>query len=293
MQSTRWCYTLNNYTPEDEQRLQSIECKYHIYGRERGQSGTSHLQGFVVFRSRKRFNSAKSILGNQVHLEVARGTSEQAADYCRKDGDIFERGSPPSQGKRTDWELFIDWCRNLESAPTQRELIREFPQLWARYHQRMLDISSAFAPPPCLCEGNPREGWQADAYERVVDDTPDPRVIDFYVDSEGNNGKTWLAAFLLTKMPDKVQILKVGREQDMCYAIDESKHIFVIDVPRSRMEYFQYSVIEMLKDKMVFSIKYNSRMKILTRTPHVMVMCNEEPDYTKLSQDRYNVITIS
>ena len=120
----------------------------------------------------------------------------------------------------------------------------------------------------------------------------DARSINFIVDPEGNKGKTWFSAFMLSKHPDKVQILKVGKEADMCYSIDESKSIFIIDVPRSRMEFFQYSVVEQLKDQMVYSTKYNSRLKVLPRKPHVVVMCNESPNVNKLSLDRFKTISI-
>lgn len=288
MQSSRWCYTLNNYNESDELRLQRLECKYHVYGRERGEQGTDHLQGFVIFSTRKRFTAAKSLIGNLAHIEVARGASHQAADYCKKDGDYFEFGTPPSQGKRTDWDNYIEWCKQRDGIPTQREIILEYPALWARYHQRCLDIAEAFAPSPKLVEGEPRPGWQQDAYDRCLADAH-PRTIEFFVDPLGNKGKSWFAAFMLSKFPEDVQCIKVGKEADMCYSIDESKTIFIIDVPRSKMEFFQYSVIEQLKDRMVFSTKYNSRMKIIRAIPHVLVMCNESPDRSKLSQDRFTI----
>lgn len=97
---------------------------------------------------------------------------------------------------------------------------------------------------------------------------------------------------MMQTKPEKVQILKTGKESDMCYAINEDKSIFLLDVPRSRMEFLQYSVLEQLKDRMVFSTKYNSQMKILRSPTHVVVFCNEHPDETKLSADRYNVINI-
>ena len=251
MQSSRWCFTINNYTPQDEQRLQQLECKYLVYGREVGSANeTPHLQGFCIFQQRKRLSSAKDSLGQTAHLEAARGNSLQASEYCKKDGDYFEKGECPTQGKRTDWDRFMDWVSSLDSQPTQKEIICEFPQLWVRYHQRLLEICGALAPPPNLTNGNCRPGWQTDL-ETTLSDDADPRHITFVVDTEGNRGKSWFCSYMISKRPDECQLLKVGKEADMCYAIDESKTIFLIDVPRSKMEFLQYSVLEQLKDRMV------------------------------------------
>lgn len=86
--------------------------------------------------------------------------------------------------------------------------------------------------------------------------------------------------------------MSVGKRDDMAHAIDETKRVFIIDVPRGSMEYLQYSVLEMLKDKVVFSPKYESRTKIIPHNVHVVVMCNEQPDMNKLTRDRYNIIEI-
>lgn len=90
--SRNWCFTLNNYTAEDEARLASLSCKYIVYGREVGESGTPHLQGYVEFNKGRKFEKVKSLLGDSVHLEMRRGTSKEASDYCKKDGNFFEQG---------------------------------------------------------------------------------------------------------------------------------------------------------------------------------------------------------
>ena len=90
--SRNWCFTLNNYTAEDEARLASLSCKYIVYGREVGESGTPHLQGYVEFNKGRKFEKVKSLLGDSVHLEMRRGTSKEASDYCKKDGNFFRTG---------------------------------------------------------------------------------------------------------------------------------------------------------------------------------------------------------
>ena len=39
--------------------LQTIECKYQIIGKEIGEKGTPHLQGFIAFKSARSFNAVR------------------------------------------------------------------------------------------------------------------------------------------------------------------------------------------------------------------------------------------
>jgi len=48
-----WCFTLNNYTEEERDALRSLKCKYIVFGYERGEEGTPHLQGYVHLSTQK------------------------------------------------------------------------------------------------------------------------------------------------------------------------------------------------------------------------------------------------
>jgi len=108
--SRYWCFTLNNYTDEDQARLRAVDCTYLIFGREVGEQGTPHLQGFVITHTRIRLAQVKVLLGtDRVHVEKARGSPEQADDYCKKDGDFECIGTPPARRKRTRDELAVEF----------------------------------------------------------------------------------------------------------------------------------------------------------------------------------------
>ena len=96
----KWCFTINNYTEEDEQnlldKLTPDKVVYAIVGREKGESGTPHLQGYVYFKRRLNMSTPKARLGKTAHLEPARGTPEQNEQYCSKDGDILLKIGEPS-----------------------------------------------------------------------------------------------------------------------------------------------------------------------------------------------------
>lgn len=92
-----YVYTLNNYTEEEEVATQALTCKYHVYGRERGDSGTPHLQGLIQFSSPRSFNAVKKLLP-RAHLEVCQDLG-RAISYCKKEGDFWESGPAPTVGR--------------------------------------------------------------------------------------------------------------------------------------------------------------------------------------------------
>lgn len=93
--SRAFCFTHNNY--ETTQLEDSLECLYIIYGKETGESGTPHLQGFVYFKSAKTLSAVIKLM-KPLHVEKAI-TIEEAIEYCKKDGDFTERGEPPMSQK--------------------------------------------------------------------------------------------------------------------------------------------------------------------------------------------------
>jgi hypothetical protein len=69
-----------------------MPASYIIARKEIGESGTPHLQGFVLYNQRMRFASAKAYIMKHAHFELARNV-EAAIDFCKKDGEYFEAGT--------------------------------------------------------------------------------------------------------------------------------------------------------------------------------------------------------
>lgn len=134
-----WCFTLNNYNESDEERLSLLHegVEYLVYGREVGDSGTPHLQGYVVFASRKRLAQVKFLVGDSAHLEVAKGSPSSNREYCTKDGDFYEFGTLPASGQGTRTDI-----AGLKLAISRGDAIGTLQQehfgLYLRY-QRVID----------------------------------------------------------------------------------------------------------------------------------------------------------
>nr|WGN90634.1 replication associated protein [Banfec virus 5] len=103
--SRGWAFTVNNWTEEEYQKILAIDSLYTVIGKEKGEQGTAHLQGYIYFRNQRTFNTVKALIGERAHIEKAHGTPEQNKKYCTKDNDFIEKGECPVQGKRTDIEL--------------------------------------------------------------------------------------------------------------------------------------------------------------------------------------------
>lgn len=107
-QGQYWCFTINNWTPNDVLLLQALHparVTFIIFGREVGANGTRHLQGYLELPRRLRFNQVVALFQPiRPHIERRAGTAEQARDYCRKDGDYTELGtiSQVAPGERND-----------------------------------------------------------------------------------------------------------------------------------------------------------------------------------------------
>jgi len=284
-----WCFTLNNYTDADCERLLGLEAEesvsYCIFGKEVGESGTPHLQGFVSFKARKTLASVVALLG-QAHFTVARSVAHSIL-YCKKDGDFYEVGEAEasSQGKRSDLEQFKEEVAS--GVLTLKHLRENHSEIWAKYPRFCIEYVQDHQPEPEL-PVHILKDWQSTLFEELREPADDRKIV-FLVDIQGNSGKTWFAHHFVKSNVRPAQVLLPGKKADMAYALDSATQVLFIDAPRSKQgEYLQYDFLEEVKNGYVFSSKYESRLKRLGKC-HVIVSMNEEPDLTKLSFDRYDI----
>lgn len=127
------CITINNY---DDTTLLSIKgysgIRYAIYGKEIcPTTGTQHIQGYIEFNQSIRFSTLKKLIPT-AHIEDRKGSAQQAADYCKKEGNYEEHGTISKQGKRNDIHEVVEM---LQEGASIRETGLTYPVQYIRYHK--------------------------------------------------------------------------------------------------------------------------------------------------------------
>lgn len=145
-----FCFTINNYTDASLEDLTSQNyIRYLVAGREVGESGTPHLQGYCELTKIVGFDTLKKLIPT-AHIEKRRRTAQQAADYCKKDGDLFiEVGTISKPGQRSDIHDATDM---IKSGASMKEMAMEYPASYVKYHRgfekfKSLLIESRNEPP--------------------------------------------------------------------------------------------------------------------------------------------------
>lgn len=134
----------------------------------------------------------------------------------------------------------------------------------------------------------PLRYWQYRVMSELME-TPNDRKIIWYCDESGGCGKTWLTRACFSKF-ESIRF-ENSKSSDIKHAYNGERIVF-FDLTRSQQEHFNYEAMETIKNGIMFSSKYDSRMKIFDH-PHVVVMANWMPDTSKLSSDRWDVRQIN
>lgn len=137
-----YCFTINNYGEEDEIAVHNLakEAKYIVVGKEVGETGTPHYQGYVFFENPRAFNSVKKFIP-RAHIEKAIQTPQVNATYCKKQNNVLlEKGEVPQAGKRND----IDHIRDVvKETPRMKVVVNEatshqaikVAEIWLKYNE--------------------------------------------------------------------------------------------------------------------------------------------------------------
>ena len=147
--SRGWCFTLNNYTDDEFNNLQKVDCQYIIYGQETATTtATKHLQGYVHYKNAVSPGHVKATIGTRAHIEVRRGSIQEAVDYCKKEGSWFQRGTLriPDENRWTD-------IIKLAEQGKMDVIKEEYPAQYLRYKANLESLQCPDVKPLDSIEG--------------------------------------------------------------------------------------------------------------------------------------------
>lgn len=249
-----WILTINNYAQSDLDTLESLKpkLKKHSWQSEVGKEGTEHLQVCLWFENQRTFTGMKRLFP-KAHIEKAKNW-QACMNYCKK--------ADTHDGKVRDVSVETDDKLNVATIDPMKGLVKK--------------------------------DWQ-NLILKILSESPDNRSIYWYWEPKGGVGKTTFVKSLIIKNPNYIYIS--GKVADIKYGItkyivDRKKapEVIFMNIPRS-VDHISYNGLEQVKDGLFYNTKYESGM-VVYDCPHVIIFANEEPDYTKMSEDRWKVTRI-
>lgn len=307
----KYCWTLNNYTDEDVEKLSTMVsdpttfCVYCVFQKEVAPTtGTPHLQGYSVFSKERTWSHLHKICPRlSSDGKPVKGNHEQNRKYCTKEDsrapgtEIYEFGELPqvivseNQGKRTDLVEFRDAVKADPTGWTTVRIVEEFPNVIGNHPQYVRLVLGAYAPAPEVTPDWSIRPWQKEL-EELLQTEPDNRTWNFVLDRVGNQGKTEFYKYYNNKYPGTSMYMNPGKVADMAHAYDPNIRVLFVNVTRKTQNTLQYGFFESVKDGIVFSPKYESHTKRF-KSPHVVFFMNNPPDPFGGSVDRYVIWEIN
>jgi len=157
-----YCFTINNYNSLILDNLEkfSISVRYLVYGKEVGELGTPHIQGYVEFNNPRTISGFNKAIGCEkgecwANCEPRWGTPKQAAGYCKKgdeeyhDYSLFfdnpsnswdgkEFGTISNQGRRVDLEKVVEEVST--GILSVESLANDQPMLFHQYSRTLYKV---------------------------------------------------------------------------------------------------------------------------------------------------------
>lgn len=248
------------------------------------ESGTSKKSRGWFFT----FNNPDDIEVEQLeHLFVTAGCSAYVfqlemgeEDTPHYQGSVYFK-NPVVMPKYIDQRIHWEFCRNWRAAVDYCS--KEDTRIAGPW---FMGVKPKKAPLKVISELRP---WQAEI-ATMLREEPDDRSVYWFWESVGNVGKTAFAKWIAVNFN---ALILSGKCADMKYAVAQYVRkrplkVAVICLARANEEFVSYEALEVIKDGMFFSGKYEADM-VLYNSPHVIVFANFAPKMEMLSSDRWNV----
>lgn len=274
------------------------QLKFFIAGHETGDTGYLHTHAYLEFSAKFESRNARVFDFADKHPNVRRIATNlhanRAKDYCAKqDQAPFSFGNP----RDTTFSVQGIWDCATESEAIEQFANRpsDVPGILATWRARPVVAQAqtefAFADqlPELIHE------WQARAVD-LLRYPADDRAIVWFNDPSGKSGKTWLGRYLyeygLTLYFTTFNPTTVAHVTAKYIKDHKVLRLIIFNLSRQCEADLSYGSLEMLKDRIFTSSKYDSDIIFIPNNIHVWVMANFEPNRAMLSSDRLRIVNL-
>lgn len=180
--------------------------KYMVYQVELcPETAREHIQGYIELKKPCRMNAVKLLLNDPtVHLEVRRGTQQNAIDYCTKEATRrlppIHLGAPAKQGERNDITEVVEY---MKAGATDLNLLEMNAGVYLKYYRGLRTIRNLLVK------------------EKLKNRTEIEVVVHVGPTGVGKSHRAWTENPDLYKLASYEPIWFDGYEGESCILLDE------------------------------------------------------------------------
>lgn len=229
-------------------------------------------------------------------------TKDELIDLGKQHCDMFVIGDETGEGGYRHWQCRFKFKVGKELATLLNQFgVRKGKGCnFTKTHVRNFEYCKKGGKYYCSWEGALAKyqclelrDWQAQLEELFKHQ--DERTVCVVYDPIGNHGKTYFAKYMQATHQAQYVPQMDSAMDIMAFALEKPCAGYVVDLPRSesaKVKRGMWSAIEQLKNGYIYDKRYKYRDE--WRDPaRIIVFCNELPDMDTLSEDRWQVLTIS
>lgn len=294
----RCCAT--SFDVDRELDFSERDVRYAIWQKEKcPDTGRIHYQLYLEGSRPHRFKKWKEIVGHDAHIEEARKPREACIKYCSKEAtrvegeewhefgerDVNKGGRPPT--KEEALRVILQRIASIGLDGFREEDVVKYTLYKREIHaalneQRRLDVEKAQKAAFSAAALLPWHQSLLNTIDELIR-TEDRRKIIWVWSADGNQRKSWMAAYLRVMRG----AVPLGAKLDAAQMIYNGEPLVTFDIPRSQYEFIGhfYTLAETLRNGEIVSSKYMSEVKVFN-PPVIVFFANQRPDYNKWSADR-------
>lgn len=239
--------TINNYTEEDKHLLQSANVLTKVVAQaEVGEQGTKHIQAYICFNKKVRFNQVKQLFP-RAHIEDCKDINKSIL-YCQKAN---------SKDAVQPWEFFKGVNKTIIIKPI---LFTDLKEHQAKLAGDILSFNGEYR----------KILWYLDYVGNYGKSLVCKYLYDNYNAIVISSGKSSDIFFIIKNLIEQ----------------NKEINTIIFDIPRASLDFINYAAIECLYSGLITCGKYESCCLRYNPPERIVVMANEEPAEDKWSKDR-------